>query len=178
MIVRRKRIQLLAEELLRDAGAKEPPVPLEHITKQRRIPVYRQTIPDSDISGFLIRRGTDILIGVNDTHSMQRQRFTLAHEIGHILLHKPNVESVHVDRGFEVRFRDERSSLGVDVEEREANLFAAELLMPRHFIAKDIANISQVDLVDDKFISRLARRYRVSNQALLFRLANLGYVKL
>jgi Zn-dependent peptidase ImmA (M78 family) len=178
MIIRRKRIQQLVAGLLREAGVDQPPVPIERIVKLQDLEVRKQEIPASDISGFLFRQGREAIIGVNAHHSSSRQRFTIAHELGHILLHAPGPNEFHVDRGFEVKFRNYRSSKGTDLEEREANLFAAELLMPQSFLAKDIATAGGVDLVDDRFIKKLAGRYRVSTQALLFRLANLGYVRL
>ncbi len=178
MTIRRKQIQQIVAELLKEARIDQPPVPVERIVRLRGLRVQTQKIPASDISGFLFRRGSEAVIGVNSFHSSARQRFTIAHELGHILLHAPGPGEFHVDRGFDVKFRDQRSSKGTDAEEREANLFAAELLMPREFIAKDIEAACQVDLVDDKFVKGLARRYRVSSQALLFRLANLGYVRL
>ena len=87
-------------------------------------------------------------------------------------------QTVHVDRKFEVKFRDDLSSQGVDTEEREANHFAAALLMPQHFIERDLAVAGGMDLVDDDFLRGLARQYDVSAQAMLFRLANLGFVSL
>ena len=67
---------------------------------------------------------------------------------------------------------------GEDVEEREANLFAAELLMPAAFLKEDLLG-KDVDLIGDSaFLQRLAKKYDVSVQALTFRLANLGYITL
>lgn len=177
MTIRRKRIMQMVEDLLKESGITEPPIQIEQIAKKRGLAVRKEKIPDSDISGFLFRRGRDVFIGVNASHSPARQRFTIAHELGHTLLHGGPREELHVDRGFEVKFRDRRSSEGTDLEEREANLFAAEILMPRSFIAKDMLN-ADVDLVDDDFVDKLSSHYGVSNQALVFRLANLGYVKL
>lgn len=178
MAVRRKHIEQLAAQVLKDAGVTGPAVPVERIARLKGLDVRKQRIPDSDISGFLFQKGAKALIGVNARHSQVRQRFTIAHELGHVLLQGAIPNEFHVDRGFQIRFRDFRSSEGVDIEERESNLFAAELLMPKRFLAKDIADTDQLDLVDDDTIAKLANRYGVSNQALVFRLVNLGYIKL
>ena len=74
-------------------------------------------------------------------------------------------------------FRNDLSKKGTNVEEVEANLFAAELLMPRRLLARDLEQIHAVDILDDEFFSRLAQSYNVSTQALLLRLINLGYIE-
>jgi Zn-dependent peptidase ImmA (M78 family) len=178
MAIRRKRIRQLVEELLDENAIERPPIPVERIVKSRGLSIRKQRNTSSDISGFLFRQEGDVVIGVNASHPWVRQRFTIAHELGHFLLHSPRFGKIHVDRVFEVKFRDDLSSQGIDTDEREANLFAAELLMPQHFIRRDLADVGEMDLVDDDFLNNLARRYGVSTQAMLFRLANLGYVSL
>lgn len=178
MAVRRKRIRRLVEQFLDENGIDRPPVPVERIAQSRGLLVRRQSVDDSDISGFLFRQGTDVIIGVNSAHPRVRQRFTIAHELGHFLLHAAGSDDIHVDRRFEVKFRDDLSSQGIDSDEREANHFAAELLMPQRFIERELRDVGEMDLVDDYFLRKLARRYSVSTQAMLFRLANLGFVSL
>ena len=178
MAIRRKRIRQLVEELLDENGIDRPPVPVERIVRSRGVSVRKQSNTSSDISGFLFRQEDNVVIGVNAFHPQVRQRFTIAHELGHFLLHAPISDKIHIDRVFEVKFRDDLSSQGIDTDEREANLFAAELLMPQHLIKRDIADVDEMDLVDDDFLKDLARRYGVSTQAMLFRLANLSYVSL
>jgi len=182
MVVRRKRIQQIVLELLESNVVNQPPVPVERIAKSQRLTILKQRLRQrngmNDISGFLFSRGDNAVIGINTSHHSVRQRFTIAHELGHFLLHHAQaVDEIHIDRAFELRFRDDLSSQGTDIDEREANLFAAELLMPRHFIAKDLANIREIDLINDDFAKALADRYGTSSQAMLFRLANLGYMK-
>jgi Zn-dependent peptidase ImmA (M78 family) len=84
---------------------------------------------------------------------------------------------MHIDREFRVRLRDDVSSQGTDDAEREANLFAASLLMPKQFLAKDLGEAEYIDILDDAFLRGLARRYGVSTQALVNRLKNLGYIR-
>jgi Zn-dependent peptidase ImmA (M78 family) len=83
-----------------------------------------------------------------------------------------------VDRQFQVRLRNKASSEGTDLEEQEANLFAAELLIPSSFLEDDLDRVEFVDLEDEAVVSRLAKRYKVSTQAMTFRLHYLGYLKL
>jgi len=48
--------------------------------------------------------------------------------------------------------------------------------MPKQFLEEDLASEEFVDLLDDDFLSELARKYGVSSQALVNRLKNLDYI--
>ena len=112
------------------------------------------------------------MIGINQDQATVRKRFTIAHELGHLLLHEHSL--VHVDSGFRVRLRSGQSSEGTDRDEMEANRFAAELLMPIEFLQADLEK-QEFDLADDSQLRALANRYGVSTQALAIRLNGLGY---
>ena len=162
-LIRRKVNQLL-EELEID----EPPVPVRKIARHCDARIVR--VPgegDNDLSGFLYREGDQAVIGVNKDHAPVRQRFTIAHELGHLLLHEH--DQVHVDRGFRVQLRSGVSSQGTDRDEMEANRFAAELLMPSCLLRLDVEQ-REFDLANDDELRSLARRYGVSTQALAIRL--------
>jgi Zn-dependent peptidase ImmA (M78 family) len=175
--IRRKHIRELVFKLLRENDVLRPPVPVERIAKACGALVRKEGV-DDDVSGFLYRNPQSKLavIGANRLQHPNRQRFTVAHELGHLLLHSG--DDVHVDKGFSVKKRDERSAKGVDVEEMEANLFAAELLMPLNFLDHDLKQVGALDLQDEEKVSQLAQVYRVSNQAMAVRLTNLGYLSI
>jgi Zn-dependent peptidase ImmA (M78 family) len=124
-----------------------------------------------DCSGVLVRTGDSAVIGVNVMHHPNRQRFTIAHELGHYMLHKPGT---YVDRAF---YRNTESGSGTIKEEREANQFAAALLMPASWVEGEAQNHS-LDLGDDTSLVALAEEFGVSSQAMSFRLTNLGLVGL
>jgi len=174
-MVRRKHIAALVASILKEVGVKSAPVPVERIAKAAGVRV--QKVPTRDaLSGFIYKdlaSGTTV-IGLNASHAGTRQNFTLAHELGHFFLH--NLTDVHVDRSFNVKLRSPASSEGTDVEEKEANLFAAELLMPESLLQADISKYPQVDFDSESDIERLAKRYGVSTQAMTFRLSYLGYL--
>lgn len=178
MMVRRKQVRAAAEKLLERVGCETAPVPVVQIARLLGVAVQHSPVDDDDLSGFLYhnRKNSTFMIGVNDSHHPNRQRFTIAHELGHLVLH--DMDDIHVDRGFSVRLRSGASGEGRNIEEKEANLFAAELLMPRRFLEEDIAAIDAVDLVEEDVIAKLARRYGVSTQAMTFRLGYLGFVQL
>ncbi len=177
MPVRRKRIRSLVEQLLKTNQIQSAPVPVEEIAESLGVAVRREPT-DDDLSGFLYRdrKRKSVVIGVNASHSENRQNFTIGHEIGHFLLHEG--DDVHVDRGFQIKLRSEASSKGVDVEEKESNLFAAELLMPSRFLQRDLEKIEGLDLNNESVVAGLADKYGVSTQAMTFRLAYLGYIRL
>lgn len=177
MMVRRKHIRGVVDKLLAQCNVQFAPVPVEEIARTLGARVERSPAED-DLSGFLYRdrQSQTTVIGVNTNHHPNRQNFTVAHELGHLLLHEG--DGVHVDRRFQVKLRNRASSEGTNIEEKEANLFAAEILMPLEFIQEDLAEIDAVDLEDETVIAKLARRYGVSTQAMIFRLGYLGYVQL
>jgi Zn-dependent peptidase ImmA (M78 family) len=79
-------------------------------------------------------------------------------------------DDVHVDKSF--RFRSSISAKAVDIEEIEANTFAAWILIPERMLLSDIKG-SGVDLQDDDRIRELAEIYKVIQQSMSFRLLNL-----
>ena len=174
---RSEHIRKSVEKLLRIANVTNPPVPVERIARLRGAEI-RYVSFDGDISGMLAREGNGFLIGVNSLHPKTRQRFTIAHEIGHLELNhlgQYGEQEILIDRHFKVMLRDEKSSQASDPMEIEANSYAAELLMPTSMlIVERELRSSGLDYEDDELIHNLAVRYKVSRQAMTFRLANLA----
>lgn len=160
---------------VRDAGMDPPPVDVHKVARFLNVEVKTEPFA-GDLSGVLVRNGDHTVIGVNKDHSEQRQRFTIAHELGHLLLHQGR--PVHFDRAVvHVNLRNSISSQAVDREEIEANRFAAELLMPEAFLRRDVDKLRAngfADVMDEGLVAELVQRYGVSVQAMTFRLANLG----
>ncbi len=154
-----------ARNILAQHGIASAPVPVDRIARQLGVRVQFAPL-DSDLSGMAhIREGVAI-VGVNSLHAPNRQRFTLAHELGHVVLHRHILEgAVHVDR---VLLRDRNSSTGTDVLEIQANAFASELLMPTD-ILDTLLGGRQVVLDDDEEVAALAKKFRVSESAMRFR---------
>lgn len=127
-----------------------------------------------ELSGLTFHGDRGSRIVVNSRHSTTRKRFTLAHELGHHLLHKGR--DLLLDPTTRVSRRDALSGMATDHQEIEANAFAAELLMPALFIDKALNEIlSSKQLLDNEKIVRLmAREFGVSEEAMQYRLINLG----
>jgi Zn-dependent peptidase ImmA (M78 family) len=179
MAVRKKQIREHVESLLDKHNVKRGPVPVNKIARAFGIEIKLDNV-DNELSGFLFRdkKTGRTVIGANKTHHPNRQRFTIAHELGHYLLHEG--ETVHLDDhggAFTVNLRDSKSATGEDDGEREANLFAAELLMPARFLEQDLRGQNLDLLGNNDFLDNLADKYEVSVQALTFRLANLDYIE-
>jgi len=126
--------------------------------------------PDhGDVSGLLLRkRGLTVCVINADQHP-KRRRFTIAHELGHFLLHPP--QESYVDARFTVDARGETASEGTVHQEIEANAFAAELLMPECMVRAAVAG--PIDVFNDDRVQELAKEFKVSSQAMTYRLINL-----
>ncbi|WP_129789676.1 ImmA/IrrE family metallo-endopeptidase [Promicromonospora panici] len=159
-----------AARLLAHAEITHAPVDVEKIARLKGARVVHQEMEGNDISGMLVREDNRVIIGVNSHHATVRQRFTIAHEIGHLVLHRGR--ALILDTPVRVNFRDRRSSLAEDREEMEANRFAAALLMPAEFVLAEV-QARQVKQVDE-LIDELAGRFNVSTEAMGYRLVNLG----
>ena len=132
---------------------------------------------DEEISGVLCRTKDSAVIGVNAAHAVTRQRFTAAHELGHLLLHRGR--AVIVEEDFRVNFRREDSKVTSKQEEVEANSFAASLLIPEESVLEAVRQMVDEDDDDSSAwstadVAWLARKFKVSPQAMGIRLANLG----
>ena len=166
---KRQKICEHVEALLQQHKVTAPPVPVDRIAKALGIQLRFSPL-DDELSGMIYIRKDGPIIGINSLHHPNRQRFTLAHECGHFLLHKAKItEAVHVDKSFPMLMR---STTGIDEMEIEANFFAAELLIPDAFIRELVKN-DPIDIDAEAAIDALAKRFKVSQAAMRLRLGNL-----
>ena len=117
-----------------------------------------------NISGLIepsITASSGFVIKVNKYESDERQRFTVAHEIAHFLLHRDHIKNGVVDN---VMYRSSLSSR----KETEANKLAADLLMPTSIVLRELKEIGGTR--DEVAAVALARRFRVSTAAMKVRL--------
>jgi Zn-dependent peptidase ImmA (M78 family) len=167
-IARRK-----ARELLLEGKVETPPVPVEQLAALVGATIRYEPFA-GELSGMVHRSASGVIIGVNSMHAKTRRRFTIAHELGHFLLHRN--EELHIDERFPIGFRSELSSKALDAAEIEANQFAAELLMPTALIADHVRSLPR-NMDIETAVSRLAHRYEVSEQAMTIRLSALGLLR-
>lgn len=158
-----------ARALVEKLGLKSPPIPVEKLAKALEVRVEYNPF-DDELSGMAFLRDGKPVIGINANHHPNRQQFTIAHELGHVLLHRSRLDAaVLVDKSKNFIPRDSISSEGTDPIEVQANAFASELLMPAKLV-RQVLSESTRDLHDDEYLIALAKRFRVSLAALQFRL--------
>jgi Zn-dependent peptidase ImmA (M78 family) len=169
-----RRAEQAAQDLLVDLGITELPVPVEEVARLCGAAVTRERFR-RDLSGMLVRDddGDGAVIGVNSTHHPRRQRFTVAHEIGHLRLHKGR--KLTVDSGLRVDYRDDAGNPTI-LEERDANAFAAALLMPEDAVKAQARPLVEAGTTRSALVSSLARTFEVSEEAMGYRLLNLGFL--
>lgn len=158
-----EQIEKQAEKVLKDLNIKSLPIPVEDIAGSHQIKISRA--PNSNFSGMLIRKDGHALIGVSSSEPFVRQRFTIAHELGHFFLHQ--------NKDAFVDYRDNKKEVMRSPREKQANMFAAALIMPRNLLLKDFRSIAK-DGLSEYDLQDLATRYGVSEDAMRFRLINLN----
>jgi len=161
-----------ARQVLTRHAATDIPVDVEQLARLEGVQVERADFGD-EVSGVLVKDRDRAIIGVNGRHAPTRQRFTIAHELGHYLLH--GRRDLFVDKDFIVHFRDDESSKGYDPLEIEANQFAAEMLMPAEKVREVFAD-APFDIDDDGALRKLAAHFAVSPMAMTIRLSSLRLV--
>lgn len=156
-------IKNIAEHILK-LYCDECPTNIFHIAKQLDLKIYEAIFDRDDVSGMIEARNKKIYIAKQD--SEQRQRFSIAHEIGHYVLHHSGNIDYEQYEHKHISFRDNAASLGFDIREIEANFFAANLLMPESRIK---------ELFTEGFsLQELAYYMNVSKAAMTYRLEYLG----
>jgi Zn-dependent peptidase ImmA (M78 family) len=163
-----------ARQLIEHYQISQAPVRVEELAESMGFQIARHRF-DGPESGFALRDGNQSIIGVNIQTSRRRQRFTVAHELGHLLMHEGR--PLTVDQAvLRIDLRNEVSSMATDLQEIEANTFAATLLMPDEIVS-DYATIlmrSNGEINRDDLIANLARTFDVSIEAMGYRLISLG----
>lgn len=136
--------------------------------------LLRYPLGDTADLGFVVKKDDDIVIFTNSCSRLSREIFTLAHEIGHVILHL-NDESSFIDDSITINGRS------TDEKEQEANYFAACLLMPDddvgRFIDLGIQNFEEKGL-SAMDIARIMSEFNVSFDMALNRLESLAIIDL
>lgn len=140
------------------------PVDLYYLAKNLNIEIREFNMPEK-LSGFA-RKMRDVwwadnkfLIILNKNQSFYRKRFTITHEIGHIVLnHKP------MDYTFSFHDIEEHKDKKLAWIERQADVFATELLMPKNIFLDMYFNRNIKD------VSELQKLFGVSRQAVEIRI--------
>lgn len=142
------------------------PIPVGAIAKELGIIVKRSTLA-AGISGEIKEEDGNIVIRINRHDVKERQRFTLAHEIAHFLLHRDRIGDGITD---DILYRSKLS----DFMETQANRLAADILMPGHLIQQKLNEFAQsMKLRDEEAYEKLADVAEVSTTAIKIRLSKI-----
>jgi len=148
---------IAARRLLEEIGAPDDEDVVALALKKLGIEVIRGMADSIDAMLIHVPPGKPV-IAVNSSRPLCRRRFSIAHEIGHYLLGH-NSLSFSESGGGMIK-RESR-------QERAANAFAAEFLMPKVMLSREAHRYT---------LRALALRYKVSMQAMEIRLKELGLV--
>jgi Zn-dependent peptidase ImmA (M78 family) len=167
-------IEQKAEKLLKESQLMSAPVDVFKCAEFSKVDVQPVVFDDDTISGLFVIKDKLAFIRYNQNDNELRQRFTVAHELGHFFLHSKETP-LFLDTTEKVMYRNIESSTGDKAKEREANAFAAALLMPKMMIISEASKWNEDPSKD--IVAELANQFKVSQQAMNFRLLNLGLLE-
>lgn len=152
-----QKVKAEAEKMIEQNGITEPVVPVFQLAENLgyKITFFPSEGELSKVAG--ITRPDSKIIFVNQADPVYRQSFTIAHELGHIVLG-------HTPDKFGLLLRN--THIETTDEEKEANAFAAYLLMPDSLLKETMRKYN----LDEKNIEILAGIFGVSNEAMRNRL--------
>lgn len=146
-----------------DGLLNEYPVKLGAIAKRLGVKILLSTLPRGT-SGQICQENGDFVIRINRHEAKHRQRFTLAHELAHFLLHRDRVEAANGwSENVLLRAPDQPMQI-----EYEANRLASDLVIPSGQLAEATADYSGP--MTPEVIEDLARRFGVSTAAMEIKL--------
>jgi len=165
-----------AEKLSIEMGFTKYPIDVFQFASHAGINVLPMEM-DNDVSGlFIVKEGKPYIV-YNQKENQTRVRFTIAHELGHYFLHSKSTP-LFVDKVDRLHYRNQDSSSGEIRKEREANSFAAALLMPKKHLIREIEELqNELGINSDRVVNSLAKKFDVSPTAMTIRLSNLGLIE-
>lgn len=153
-----------AENTLSNDGS----IDVTKLANDMNISVYGYAF-DDNLSGAVTKPedGT-VAIYINDKDPLTRQRFSIAHELAHYVLHQDILDK----EGIIHRDKYDKSK-----REEEANRFAEEILMPEKLVKSYLEDqdVSFETTITARIIDALSRKFKVSNYVAIIRLRNLSY---
>lgn len=155
-------IEAKAQDVLLNAFVDENsfnlPIKISKIAEMLDLTLKEGIFKDPDVVGAYDKASKTIYVSASDSYS--RKAFTIAHEMGHFILHEDKKQETFFRKDIILSDKEQRTV------EQEANYFAANLLMPRGTLTRYFR------LVRDA--KHLADIFGVSHSAMLLRLKNLG----
>lgn len=169
-----KEVRLRAKEIRKKYGLIGAAVDPLDIAKELGIKVYEQenlkTKDGQSVSGAIIKNNDEVRILINSGESSRRQRFTIAHELGHYFLgHLDSEKGQYIDLA--------RNSLtSKSPKEADAEEFASSLLMDEDEVKERYKMTASIGMSNSQVINLLSDIFVVSKAAAYTRLSNLGLI--
>jgi len=148
---------------------KEYPIKLGDLARELGVSSIRISSLPTGISGQISREGEDYIIRVNRNEARERQRFTIAHELSHFLLHRDIIDRSPDGITDNVLYRSGEP----ERIEFEANRLAAEIVMPINLVKKKL-EAEYRGIITEATIESLASSFSVSKAAMEIRLSTLS----
>jgi Zn-dependent peptidase ImmA (M78 family) len=137
------------------------------VIRRQGVRLSRHALTDASLSGLtVIHPSAGVSILINHEEDLYRQFFSAAHEYGHVLFDRPQLNK----NGCIVSYQSRRQ----DLVEVRANAFAAEFLLPSTALAK-YSRPRSLDEVTER-IEQVARDYRVNTDTVAIRTKDVGWI--
>lgn len=151
-----------ADSVRAESFETNPPIDVYGIARSNGLDITEKVFPENqaNIAGFITVQDGRGKLYVNLLDSPQRRRFTVAHEFGHWRLHRDELRN---NPKRSILFRIAIGKLNSDPEEKEANIYAANLLVPLDILKKYRAGGMGVE--------QLAKQFNVSTDVIGYRLS-------
>ena len=170
------RIEKIANKILEAEKILKPPIKAEEIADF----VYDLNFEEKNLNNYSnsgdVLAAIDInnkLIIINSSKKQElyanegRKNFTIAHELGHYVLHRDITDSKFVDLQTKIIFCREVGNFNNKIE-RQADLFAVYLLMPEKMVRDEYSKIKEP--FNEKNLKQLADKFCVSMETMKIRL--------
>ena len=171
-------IESVAERVLSQANIDSIPIRADNIAEfTYSLEIDSANLDECSCTGSVLAAISicDKKIYMNESRAWElkrnpgRKNFTVAHELGHWILHKGLAQenlfgfsgNILICRGTNIK---------TDNKERQADIFATHLLMPERFVVEELKNFAS--LLSDSDLKRIANAFRVSKQAMKIRLVD------
>jgi Zn-dependent peptidase ImmA (M78 family) len=161
--------RLVAQKILSDFGIDVPnEISIEDVVHALDIPLRSRELNGCD--GRIIHEGNKSIIVINDQIQYQSRRdFTIAHELGHYLMHRNNLIQ-HMDSISTMSWFDSSVKNQISIQEFEANTFAAEILLPSSIFEKELERKA----FSPELVKEIADKFRVSQSSIIYRFVEFG----
>ena len=148
-----------------------------HHTTSRGLKYKREDFEEDSLLGYLDIASNQLVLNSDLLGDYERYRFTMAHELGHYILHVPFFREQGIDS---IEESEETLALNKNDSfrlEYQANAFASCFLMPKKLVHKVYDSIIESCKSDDDVVYKMAKILVVSKQAMKIRLDTLGLLK-